>query len=332
MYNLVVYEERDHRLYAHINKVNNKVYFGITRERPKDRWGRGSGYKEGTPIKNAINKYGWDGFRHLVILDNLTHREALGLEKHFIKVFKSQNKKVGYNVECGGKEGYLSAEARRKQKEKGCIKEVICLETKEVFPTATAAAEAMGLVPSSVMKTCNSKRYVLFDLHFMHYVEFINSTPEKIEQIMKLKPKNIFNDKRKVIVLETKEVFLNAKEAQKTYKSTNENCILCCCKRGDRNRITAGGVHWMFLKDYESASIEEINQVLASKRGQRACKPVMNLFSMKKYNSIEEASKETGISSKTIRNSCRGLHRSHKDSGKWVFLEKFNVSQKECYD
>lgn len=318
-YNLVIYEPLDHLLYAHINKINKKVYFGITRERPKDRWGRGSGYKEGTPIKNAIKKYGWDGFYHVVLLKNLTHEEALNLEEHFIKTFKTQNNKIGYNVDCGGKKGYLSAEARRKQKEAGCIKEVICLETKKVFPTATTAAEEMNLVPSSVMKACNSKRYVLFDYHFMHYNDFLKLTVEEIKQIMSLKPKNIFNDKREVIVLETKEIFLNAKEAQKVYNHTNENCILCCCKKGDKNRITAAGVHWMFLKDYESLSLEEINQVLSVKRGQKACKPVVNLDTMEEYNSIEEASKATGISSKTIRHSCKGICKSRKKSGRWAF-------------
>ena len=135
--------------------------------------------KNGTLIKNAINKYGWDGFEHIVLLENLTHEEALSLEEHFIKVFESRGKGKGYNTDKGGKGGYLDAEARRKNKEAGIVKEVICLELNKVFSSATEAAKELGLVPSSVMKTCNSKRYILFNYHFMHYQEYLSSSPEK---------------------------------------------------------------------------------------------------------------------------------------------------------
>ena len=40
---------------------------------------------------------------------------------------------------------------------------------------------------------------------------------------------------------------------------------------------------------------------------------------MKEYGSIEEASKATGVSSKTIRHSCKGTRRTQEKSGKWVF-------------
>lgn len=321
-YPLVKYEERSHCLYAHINKVNNKVYFGITRERPKDRWGRGSGYKKGTHIKSAIDKYGWDSFNHIVIISNLTHNEALRLEEYFIKTFRTQDKSIGYNIDSGGKGGYLSAEARRKQKEAGCTKEVICLETLKVYSTATEAAEDLNLVPSSVMKACNSKRYILFNYHFMHYSEFLISSPEKIAEIKNKVPKNIYDDKRKVIALETREIFNNAFEASQKYSKTSANCILCCCKERDKNRLTAGGVHWMFFDKYVKTSNEELELVLSRKRGWRACKPVVNLNTGLEYDSIEEASKATGISSKTIRYSCRGTRRTQKNSGNWVFKKK----------
>lgn len=281
--------------------------------------GRGSGYKNGTHIKNAILKYGWDNFEHLVLIKNLTHEEALKLEEYFIKTFKTQDKKKGYNKDGGGKGGYLSAEAKRKQKEAGCTRDIICLETEKIYSTAIEAAEDMGLVPSSVSKACSSHRYVLFEYHFMYYEEFLKSSKEEINKIKDLHPKNVFNDKRKVIVLETKEVFENAKEAQKVYSSTNINCILCCCKKLDKNRIKAAGVHWMFLKDYELLSDTAIEEVLKTRRGLKACKPVINLSDMKEYGSIEEASKATGVSSKTIRYSCKGTRKTQKKSGKWVF-------------
>ena len=320
---MIPYENRDHCLYVHINKINGKAYFGITRERPQDRWGKGSGYKEGTRIKNAIRKYGWDGFDHIVLFKELTNKEALDLEKYLIKTFKTQDKEIGYNVDSGGKEGYLTAEARRKSKEAGCTRDVICLENSKVYNTATEAAEDLGLVPSSVMKACNSKRYVLFNYHFMHYHEFLSSSEKRIQEIKDMKPKCFYNDQRKVVALETREVFENAKKAQEVYNNTTVSCILCCCKKGDINRIKAGGVHWVFLEEYEKMSDEDIKNELGKRSGLKACKPVINLSTMKKYISIEEASHDTGISSKTIRHSCKGTRKTRNSSGKWMFLENY---------
>lgn len=329
MYNLVVYHKRDHCLYAHVNKTNGKVYFGITMDRPKERWGRGSGYRKGTRIKNAIEKYGWDGFNHFVIISNLTHEEALDLEKHFIKTFHSQEKGKGYNMDAGGKEGYLAAEARRKQREAGCYKSVICLETGKVYETATEAAKEMELIPASVMKACNSKRYILFNYHFMHYSEYLESSKEKIKEIRNKQPKCFHKDERKVIALETLEVFKNVEEAQKKYSSTVPGCILSCCKKSDPNRLTAAKMHWMFYNDYLKATPGEIERLLKTKRGAKASKPVINLNTMKEYLSIEEASKDTGISSKTIRHSCRGTRKTQVKSGRWMFKDEFDSSRRK---
>ena len=169
------------------------------------------------------------------------------------------------------------------------------------------------------MKACNSKRYVLFNFHFMYYSEFLTSSLEKIEEIKNKKPKSIFDDTRKVVVLETKEIFSNAIEANKKYYKTSATCILCCCKRTDPNRLTANGVHWVFFEDYIKMSQEDINSMINKKRGRKACKPVINLVTGIKYSSIEEASKATGVSNKTIRHSCKGTRNTRKSSGNWVF-------------
>ena len=66
----------------HKNKINDKVYIGITSRDAKDRWGvNGSGYGEQQiAFKNAIDKYGWDGFEHIIIAENLTQQEASEME------------------------------------------------------------------------------------------------------------------------------------------------------------------------------------------------------------------------------------------------------------
>lgn len=93
-------------VYAHINKTNGKRYVGLTSTPVKRRWDNGLGYMEGTYFRSAIDKYGFDGFEHIIIAENLTKEEACELEQEYISKWKTTNREFGYNQTLGG-EGYL---------------------------------------------------------------------------------------------------------------------------------------------------------------------------------------------------------------------------------
>ena len=50
-------EEHNYTVYMHKNKINGKVYIGITKQKPKYRWHNGEGYNHQV-FKRAIDKYG----------------------------------------------------------------------------------------------------------------------------------------------------------------------------------------------------------------------------------------------------------------------------------
>ena len=103
-------------VYQHINKQNGKRYIGITKQRPKDRWGCGGvNYKNDTPrFWSAIQHYGWDNFEHLIVKDNLTRKDACELEIKLIKEYKTQDKEFGYNILEGGQSPKITEEVRKK--------------------------------------------------------------------------------------------------------------------------------------------------------------------------------------------------------------------------
>lgn len=68
-------------VYMHKNKINEKVYIGITSQSPKCRWHNGKGYKSCPKFFHAIEKYGWENFEHIILYENLTQEEALEKEK-----------------------------------------------------------------------------------------------------------------------------------------------------------------------------------------------------------------------------------------------------------
>ena len=102
---------KDYVLYIHKNKINNKVYIGITND-IKNRWrGNGSQYKphknrnQNIPFWNAIKKYGFDNFEHIILRTDLTFEEACKLEIEYIEKYQSRNKDKGYNRAKGGNGG-----------------------------------------------------------------------------------------------------------------------------------------------------------------------------------------------------------------------------------
>lgn len=101
---------RDYVVYKHTNKINNKIYIGITND-VKRRWrNNGIEYKssgKNAHFRNAIVKYGWDNFKHEILATGLTKEEAGEKEKQLIAKFNATDKTIGYNVARGGNGGAI---------------------------------------------------------------------------------------------------------------------------------------------------------------------------------------------------------------------------------
>ena len=101
-------EDKRWCVYIHTNKTNNKVYIGLTNQNPEDRWRNGKGYqKDQSVFYRAIQKYGWDGFEHIIFAENLTESEANQMERRLIALYKTnccryKNPEYGYNMTDGG--------------------------------------------------------------------------------------------------------------------------------------------------------------------------------------------------------------------------------------
>lgn len=88
-------------VYIHITP-NNKRYIGITSRTVQKRWLNGRGYKNNVYFYKAIQKYGWDNIKHIIIKQNLNKQEAVFLEQQLIESYKSNNPQFGYNITKGG--------------------------------------------------------------------------------------------------------------------------------------------------------------------------------------------------------------------------------------
>lgn len=91
-----------YKVYKHTNKINGKVYVGITSMDVKRRWENGNGYSKQPLFWRAIQKYGWDSFSHEILYDGLSKQEAEEKEIELIAACKSTDRKYGYNIQNGG--------------------------------------------------------------------------------------------------------------------------------------------------------------------------------------------------------------------------------------
>lgn len=90
-------------IYIHKNKINGKIYVGQTCQDPERRWRKGEGYKDSPRFYNAIRKYGWDNFEHIILEKNLTFEKANENERKWISTYKSNEEEFGYNITPGWK-------------------------------------------------------------------------------------------------------------------------------------------------------------------------------------------------------------------------------------
>lgn len=191
--------ENNYTVYMHKNKINNKVYIGITCQKTKNRWGAGSGYKKQIKFYNAICKYGWDNFEHIILFEKLSKEEAKQKEIKMIKKYKSSTKQFGYNITKGGEgtngiscskekkekiskanKGHkFTEEAKRKISEslKGNVpvncKKVLCVETGIIYNSMHIAEKETGAKYKNISKVCKGEygRKTAGGYHWQYYKE-----------------------------------------------------------------------------------------------------------------------------------------------------------------
>lgn len=172
-------EEKLWCVYVHINKLNNKKYIGITsKPKPEHRWNNGRGYKESAYFYSAIQKYGWDGFDHIILHTGLSEQDAKQAEKWLISAWRTQDRCFGYNMTSGGDgtSGYHPSEETRKKLSTARIKVNLSEETlrrrSEGFKGRKFSEEHKRKISKA-----NSKPVFMMDL-FGNVIQYFSSSHE----------------------------------------------------------------------------------------------------------------------------------------------------------
>lgn len=236
-------------LYKHTSP-SGKVYIGIAKD-VKHRWrANGKGYKGSTRIWYAIQKYGWNNFKHEIIADGLTREEASGLEKLTIAKYKSTDPMYGYNLTEGGYDGVPCEETRRRVSAalsghevsddvRAALSDfhsikVICLENMTVYKNAKEAGSALGVCSSSVGKVCSGAASNAGGYHFAKLSDYENGV------IPQFKPRPVG---KPVMCLETGEKYNTQSEAAEEYGVSSQAISHACTGKSE----TCAKLHWKFI-------------------------------------------------------------------------------------
>jgi len=253
---VVKIEKYNYKVYAHINKVNGKIYIGLTKQKPETRWKNGNGYKTHVYFYNAIKKHGWDNFEHEIIASGLTKEEAGNFEKLLIKKLDITNDEKGYNLDKGGTYGLHSEVSKEKMRgyKNPASRKVICITTGKIFDTTKQGASYYRLTRKNVGDCCTgmqefTNRYGEGEaLKWMYYEEYLEFGEFNICDIIKT---------NRVICLDTGQVYDNPYKAHEAtgYKtgSIKRECLQMLYKGENKpvtNTKTNEETTWMYYEDY----------------------------------------------------------------------------------
>lgn len=188
----------------------------------------------------------------------------------------------------------------------GCNKKVICIDTLEIFNSAKEASIKYNIHKSSISSCCTGKNLTAGGYQWSFYV------PGKEYKLQPI-PDKLENIKRKVICVNTGEIFESIIAASRFYNITESKIRKACY--GDQ--LTAGGYQWKYYQEGETYELLPLPI-----KGEKSKKKVLCVETNTIYNSQKEARQVTGIT--TIGDCLRG--RIKKAGGyTWVFYTEKNT-------
>ena len=293
-------------VYCHENKKNGKLYFGITKTSVRRRWSKGKGYKDQHLFGRAIEKYGWDGFEHIILFTGLSEDEAKQMERDLIREFHTQDRDKGYNITDGGDDCPIMRGA-----ESPVARAVIVFNLDgsfhAKFSTLTDAANYIGVtvgtLSSAISRGGTAKGYFCV---FEDECDNCEKQPPRVVQNREKKYKPVSQYDADGVYIQSFKSIVEA--AEKTgIKKTDISTVL-----SGRQHVAHG-----FQFRYDDGSHENIERALIrgdlTKGGQHYSARKVQLYNahtgetVREYGSITEAARSESIPSPRITSDC--LHK-----------------------
>jgi group I intron endonuclease len=233
-------KKNNYVVYRH-TAPNGKMYVGITSQNVNGRWQNGKGYSHNQHFSNAIKKYGWDNFKHEILLDGLTSEQATWAEMFFIEYWDLTDNTKGYNKTTGGIMNYDVSEETKKKRSAIMRGRHVGGGVKGVLAGDKNPNYGKHLSDETKRKMSEAKRGEKAYWYGKHLSE---KTKYKIS-VTKGKPVAQI-DKHSNEIIAT---FVSSKDAGRQTGICYSAISRCC--RHCQHYLTAGGYKWEFVENIE---------------------------------------------------------------------------------
>ena len=328
-------DTEQYTVYKHTNKINGKIYIGITFRKPELRWRNGSGYIANKHFYNAIKKYGWDeGFKHEIVATNLSKEDAEKLEIELIQKYNSTNQTYGYNINLGGHSLGQHSEETRKKISKAQYKKVFQYDrfTGKFIRAfqSTIEAEAFLNIPNSdISSVCLKKMKTSHNFVFRYEDDNYKFGKTLSKEELELINSNVSKTMVGKYDLDNNliQTFTMVKDAIKDAKASRStfNKVL-------NSQKIYNGFIWKRIDNLEANNFKKlykkkrnvVDNVIqySSETGE-----ILNIF-----DNIEQAESITSVNRKYIMKSCKNENSTAggyiwRYSNKGEYEESVNVSK-----
>lgn len=229
-----------------LTSPDGRCYIGFTKHgfNPNKRWEKGAKYAECPRIHAAIEMYGWDTFTKEILDCFMTKEEACASEKYWVSYFNSTDPNFGYNMESGGVSGYTHSEETKKKVSQSHMGMRVSEEAKEkirqkALARPPASEETRSKMRAAALGHPISEKARRARTGKRCY-EASAETRQKLSEIAKVTR----NRRKRVMCIETGEIFDSAREASLHYgkaKGSLTSTLYAGC--------TFCGMHWKYLDD-----------------------------------------------------------------------------------
>lgn len=319
-------KEKDFIVYCHTNKINDKKYFGVTKQSPTRRWRDGEGYVSCKRFYNAILKYSWDNFEHIILYKNLTENEAIEHEKQLIK---NQRMSFGRNSCYNISEGGVGVRREQSEEEKTYRSKIskfkkpvyqIDLNGKIVrlWESFEQIKRETGWEYISEISACanhrgksNTSRGFIWIFEKEYNKDYFDI--KKYTDKMLLQPILQISKENKII-----KEYIDINDVVLKNKEFNKHTVYCVLNSKDSKKghahKTAYGFCWVYKKEY----LDDFNYSEYFNIRNSEYKNKVNMLNVdtreiiKTFDSITEASKYVNCRASNITACCKGRQRTAK--------------------
>ena len=197
-------------------------------------------------------------------------------------------------------------------------RKIYCIEENKIYDSAYELSRAWNIAVSQIYSICNHGKQKgdnnyksLKGKHLLWLDEYEQCTKEDIKRYLEWCKSNHF---KKIICINTKEIFNSIVEASNFYKCSDSS-ILNCCKGKSRfsGKLNGEPMVWLYYEDYIKMTEKEIanyfneHKIIKPSHG----KKVICITTNKIFNTTKEASEFYDIKARSHISACCKGKRNH---------------------